>query len=49
MPLEIGLLGFDNEDWADLCVPTVSTIVQPAYQEGATAARTAYRLYKKPK
>lgn len=38
MPLEIGLLGFDNEDWADLCVPTVSTIVQPAYQEGATAA-----------
>lgn len=38
VPHKLGILGFDNDDWADLTVPTVSTIVQPAFQEGATAA-----------
>lgn len=38
IPNELGLLGFDNDDWANLSVPTISTIVQPAFQEGATAA-----------
>lgn len=38
IPSELGLLGFDNDDWANLSAPTISTIVQPAYQEGATAA-----------
>ena len=38
VPQQMGILGFDNDDWADLTVPTVSTIVQPAFQEGAAAA-----------
>lgn len=38
IPGRLGLLGFDNEEWADFSVPSVSTIVQPAFQEGATTA-----------
>lgn len=38
MPHELGLLGFDNDEWVNFSVPSVSTIVQPAFQEGATAA-----------
>ncbi len=38
IPTQLGILGFDNEDWASLSMPTVSTIVQPAFQEGSTAA-----------
>ena len=38
IPHHLGILGFDNDDWADLTIPTVSTIVQPAFQEGAAAA-----------
>ena len=38
IPNQLGILGFDNEDWASLSMPTVSTIVQPAFQEGTTAA-----------
>lgn len=38
IPDRLGLLGFDNEEWADFSVPSVSTIVQPAFQEGAAAA-----------
>ena len=38
IPQNLGILGFDNEDWAALSMPTVSTIVQPAFQEGTTAA-----------
>lgn len=38
IPEALGILGFDNEEWVDYSVPSVSTIVQPAFQEGATAA-----------
>ncbi len=38
IPGRLGLLGFDNDEWAGFSVPSVSTIVQPAFQEGATAA-----------
>lgn len=38
IPHTLGILGFDNDDWAGLSMPTVSTIVQPAFQEGSTAA-----------
>ncbi|MFV0381043.1 MAG: LacI family DNA-binding transcriptional regulator [Breznakia sp.] len=34
----IGLLGFDNTEWTNLSSPSVSTIVQPAFQEGQQAA-----------
>lgn len=37
MPDKIGLIGFDNTDWADFASPRVTTIVQPAYEEGQKA------------
>lgn len=38
MPARLGLLGFDSTEWCDLSVPTVSTIVQPTFEAGVTAA-----------
>ena len=38
MPETIGLLGFDNTEWTNFSSPTVTTIVQPAYDEGYRAA-----------
>lgn len=38
MPETLGLIGFDNTEWSDFSSPTVTTIVQPAYDEGNRAA-----------
>ena len=35
---EIGLIGYDHETWCDYVVPSITTISQPAYEEGYTAA-----------
>lgn len=34
----IGLIGFDNTEWTNFSSPTVTTIVQPAFEEGQQAA-----------
>lgn len=34
---EIGLIGFDHADWCEYVKPSISTIDQPAYEEGHTA------------
>lgn len=39
MPDRMGLLGFDNTEWVSVASPSVSVVVQPAREEGATAAR----------
>ncbi|AEB07769.1 transcriptional regulator, LacI family [Coriobacterium glomerans PW2] len=39
MPDRVGLLGFDNTDWASVASPSVSVVVQPAQQEGAQACK----------
>ncbi len=39
MPGRVGLLGFDNTEWAEVASPSVSVVVQPAREEGASAAR----------
>lgn len=39
MPDTLGLLGYDNTEWANLSAPTVTTIVQPAYKEGCQSAK----------
>lgn len=36
---EIGLVGFDNLEWTNFSSPTVTTIVQPAFDEGMEAAQ----------
>ena len=39
MPQYLGLIGFDSLEWTELAVPSITTIVQPAYEEGKCAAR----------
>ncbi|MCI8541226.1 MAG: LacI family transcriptional regulator [Erysipelotrichaceae bacterium] len=39
IPQTIGLFGIDNTEWSALASPSVTTIVQPAYEEGMQAAR----------
>jgi DNA-binding LacI/PurR family transcriptional regulator len=39
IPDEIGLLGMDSYEWSRLVVPSITTIVQPAYEEGTVAAK----------
>ncbi|MGT2711447.1 LacI family DNA-binding transcriptional regulator [Streptococcus oriscaviae] len=36
---QVGLLGFDNTEWTNFSSPTVSTIVQPAFEEGLQATK----------
>lgn len=36
---QIGLVGFDNLEWTNFSSPTVTTIVQPAFDEGMEAAK----------
>lgn len=35
----LGLIGFDNTEWVNFSSPTVTTIVQPAIDEGLVAAK----------
>ncbi|MGT2756800.1 LacI family DNA-binding transcriptional regulator [Streptococcus ovuberis] len=37
--LNTGLIGFDNTEWTELASPTVTTIVQPAFEEGEQATK----------
>lgn len=39
MPDTVGLLGFDNTEWAGVANPSPFVIVQPALEEGRQAAR----------
>ncbi|MBR4454614.1 MAG: LacI family DNA-binding transcriptional regulator [Solobacterium sp.] len=39
IPSEIGLIGFDSLEWTELVTPSITTIVQPAREEGSTAAQ----------
>lgn len=48
MPQDLGLIGFDSLAWTELVVPTVTTIVQPAYEEGETAARILIAAVENP-
>ncbi len=38
IPEYIGVAGFDSLEWSRLAVPSITTIVQPAYEEGRAAA-----------
>ena len=39
MPDRVGLVGFDNSEWAGVASPSVSVVLQPALEEGQQAAR----------
>lgn len=38
IPEQIGLIGFDSLEWTEMSVPSITTIVQPTFEEGKTAA-----------
>lgn len=44
MPETLGLVGFDNYAWTDVASPSVTTIEQPAFEEGREAARILIEL-----
>lgn len=37
--LNTGLVGFDNMEWTELASPAITTIVQPAFEEGVQATK----------
>lgn len=39
IPNTVGIVGFDNVEWTNFAYPTVTTIVQPAMEEGKAACR----------
>lgn len=39
MPETVGLVGFDNFDWTNVASPSVTSIEQPAFEEGREACR----------
>lgn len=43
----LGLLGFDNAEWVNVASPAVSTIEQPAYDEGEQACKLLIDQIKK--
>ncbi|MDJ0334623.1 LacI family DNA-binding transcriptional regulator [Salinibacterium sp. G-O1] len=40
VPEDVGIVGFDNSDWATRCDPPLSTVDQPAAGLGTSAARS---------
>lgn len=46
MPNQLGLYGFDNDEWINSVTPSVSSIIQPAYEEGKVAFKLLYELIK---
>ena len=48
IPKQIGLLGFNNTDWTDLPAKSISTIVEPVYEEGYTACKMLLEKIKNP-
>ncbi len=40
MPVDIGLVGFDEMDWSELVSPGITTVAQPTYDIGFAAVRT---------
>ncbi|HBG55639.1 MAG TPA: transcriptional regulator [Ruminococcaceae bacterium] len=39
IPNTVGVLGFDNTEWTRFSAPSVTTVVQPVYEEGREAMR----------
>lgn len=44
IPQNIGILGFDNTEWSEFVSPSVTTIVQPAFEEGKVVAQKVIDL-----
>ena len=48
LPDDFGIVGFDDLPWADLVRPSLSTVGQPTYEMGRTAAQLLAERIKEP-
>lgn len=48
IPNQVGLLGFNNTSWTDLPIKSISTIVEPVYEEGYTACKMLLERINNP-
>jgi LacI family transcriptional regulator len=48
VPDPIGVVGFDELPWADLVRPSLSTVAQPTYEVGRTAAQLLLKRLENP-
>ncbi len=46
IPDRVGLIGFDSLEWTRIAKPSITTIVQPAYEEGLAASRMLVELIR---
>jgi len=44
VPEDIGLIGFDDHDWADIFTPPITVVSQPTYELGEAAASLLERM-----
>lgn len=49
IPETIGILGFDNTEWSEFVSPSITTIVQPAFEEGKVVAQKVIDLIENRK
>jgi len=42
IPAEMGIVGFDDGDWAELLTPPLTAVVQPTYEIGTCAAQALF-------
>lgn len=47
IPHTLGVVGFDNVEWTKFVSPSITTIVQPAYEEGVLVANKLIDLIEK--
>ena len=48
IPEDVALVGFDDAVWADVLHPRLTTIAQPTYELGRTAADLLLRRIERP-
>ncbi|SDR97711.1 LacI family DNA-binding transcriptional regulator [Paraoerskovia marina] len=48
IPEDVGIVGFDDSDWAQRCTPKLSTVAQPAHDIGHAAARLVLDQLRSP-
>ena len=49
MPEDVAVVGFDDMPWAESLHPPLTTVAQPAYELGATAARLLLERLQEPR
>jgi LacI family transcriptional regulator len=48
VPDDVAVVGFDELPWADLVRPSITTVAQPTYEEGRTAAELLAKRIAQP-